>query len=155
MDPTKRTSWKIWTIGAATLAVLFFASSATANDRQHRHRGEQINNHLDLLAAFAALSGDPDLAAALDHKGDLIEHYVDRHDRHGDHESDHWRKRARKHHRHFDGCGHGFIGHGSKHGRHSWRNSHHGRHEVRRHNRLHKRNHKRHRNSNHRRHLRD
>ena len=137
MLPKKRTIWRGSMIAAVGLATVFIASAATANDR---HRGERINHQLDFLALIAALSGDPYLAMTLDHKGDRIEHRYDhrRHRRHDDHGSTHWRRPFSKHHRHFDGCGHGSIGH------RSWRRSHHDRHLDRHKRRHQKRHHWRH-----------
>ena len=147
MDRTKRTSLEIWTIGAATLAALFFASGATANDDYNRDLGERINNHLDVAAAFAALAGDPYLAAVLDRRGDLIEYYVDgnrSHHRSRDPGFRRWRNRT-NHPRHFDGCRHRRIGRYSKYRRYSRRHFDDDRQGIRRHKRHHRRRQAKHR----------
>ncbi len=135
MDSTKRIGWQRWMTGGAILAMLFFATNAAADDRPDSHRGERINNHLDVLAAFAALSGEPHLADALDRQGDLIEYELDGyrpHDRRRNHDSDRWRKRTRGHRRHFNGCEHRKISHRSRHSRRSLRHSGRDRHDLRR-----------------------
>jgi len=155
MHPMKRMSWTIWTMGVVVVAAFFFAGNATANDDHRSRHGDRINHHLDFLAVVAALSSDAVLAATLDLERNRIAH---RYDRDTGHHVNHWRRSARKHHRHSEGCGHSSIRHLFSHGLHAWRNSHYDRHDRHdrydrhsRHNqkkrhddRRHKRRHKRH-----------
>ena len=131
MHSTKRAVGKIWIIGTLVLGGLLLAASAEANDRS---RGARINDHLDILAFVAAMSGDHYLAFALDRRGDRIEHRYARHDQR---EASHWRGRHRSHHRHFAACGHGDLRHRLNHSdrfdRRSPHKRNHRRHQRRRH----------------------